>query len=448
MKPRRLAAMTIAAAMVPTALGATSAISASAATTSGTFTPVPASTQVNLTFLSYLPSVFAQGASTVKSLLAGFETAHPNIRVTLQSAYPTLPAVQQDEGHDARRRAGHFRRLAVPGLGPGRRGPDPNLWSGRPQHRVGRSFPLCGPVQGLATENGDAYGIPWTLSTPVLFMNANLFKRAGLNPLDPPTTWSELKTDALQIKVKTGADGFENGCIGGGTGTASTDWCLQAIVDSDGGQVLNAQATKLTFDTPQVADALNTMKDLADSGAMVNLTSAQTYQAFAQGQLAMILQTSAVQATLISEAEGDHFALAAAKMPGFGTQRPTPTNSGSGLFVLSKNPLQQRAAWELITYLTSDSSMTAITEGIGYPPLRPGLANSQQYLGAWKRTNALVEVNLEQLKGLTPYQGYPGPNYSQIVDDIANAATSIAFENANTATTLASTQAAASALMP
>jgi multiple sugar transport system substrate-binding protein len=435
--------------MVPTVLGATSVTGASAATP-GSFTSVPASAQVNLTFLSYLPAAFAQGATTVNNLLAGFETAHPNIHVTLQSAYPTLPAVQQDEaaGTTPDVVQGTFDgwRYLVSGLG----AVDLTQTFGQDALATewGGTFPYAAPVQGLATENGDVYGVPWTLSTPVLFMNANLFKQAGLNPLDPPTTWSELKTDALQIKVKTGADGFENGCIGGGTGTSSTDWCLQAIIDSDGGQVLNDQATKLTFNTPQVADALNTMKDLADSGAMVNLTSAQTYQAFAQGKLAMILQTSAVQATLISEAEGDHFALAAAKMPGFGTQRPAPTNSGSGLFILSKRPLQQRAAWELITYLTSDSSMTAITEGIGYPPLRPGLANSQQYLGAWKRTNALVEVNLEQLKELTPYQGYPGPNYSQIVEDIANAATSITFENANTATTLTSTQGAASALMP
>jgi multiple sugar transport system substrate-binding protein len=47
-------------------------------------------------------------------------------------------------------------------------------------------------VTRLGVVNGDIYGIPWTLSTPVLFYNTDLFKAAGLNPQSPPTTWSQV----------------------------------------------------------------------------------------------------------------------------------------------------------------------------------------------------------------------------------------------------------------
>lgn len=444
---RRLAVAAVTVAALPAAL-ATGA-SASRAVPAAAFKPVPTNQQVGITFLSYLPAAFTQGASTVNGLIASFEASHPNIHVTVESAYPTIPAVQQDAaaGNEPDVVQGTFDgwKYLVSGLG----AIDLTKTFGQAQinDEWGGDYPYATPVQQLAVEKGDVYGIPWTLSTPVLFYNANLFEKAGLSPSDPPTTWAALKADAQKIKAATGASGLENGCIGLGVGTTLSDWCLQAIIDSAGGRLFNASGTKLNFDNSGTVYAMKVMKDLANSGVMVNLTGTQAYQAFASGKLAMMLQTSAVQATLLGLSQGGNFTLLDAKMPGFGAKPTAPTNSGSGLFILSKDSLKQRAAWELVRYLTSDAAMTTITESIGYPPLRPGLANSPTYLGAWKRTNTLVKANLAQLKVLVPYQGYPGPNYSQIVDTLANAATSIVFENGNSKSLLASAQSTAASML-
>jgi multiple sugar transport system substrate-binding protein len=447
---RRLALVGATAAVLPLTFAVTGASSAAQSASKGSFKPVPASDNVTLTFLSYLPAAFATGSSTVNGLISGFEAAHPNITVKLESAYPTLPAVQQDEaaGTTPDVVQGTFDgwRYLVSGLGA------INMTSTFGSTAVnaewGGQFPYDSAVQQLAQQNSQVYGIPWTLSTPVLFYNASLFQKAGLNPADPPTTWSQLRVDAIKIKAATGADGLSNGCIGGGTGSSLSDWCLQAIIDSAGGKVLNSSATKLTFDNAGTQKALAEMQTLANQGVMPNLTSTQAYTEWSQGKLAMMLNTSAVQSTLLSDAQGLGFQVLDGKLPSFGTTPSEPTNSGSGLFILSKDPLVQRAAWEFIEYLTSPKSMTTITEDIGYPPLRPGLANSASYLGAWKHTNTLVKVNLAQLKDLVAYQGYPGPNYTQIVDTIANAATTITFENGSLKSTLTGAQATASQLMP
>ncbi len=435
---------------------AASALAASLAATSGatertppaSFQPVPAGTHVKLTLLTYLPAAFSTGTATLDQLLAGFERLHPNISVKVESTFPTLPAVQQDEAAGATPDVvqGTFDgwRYLVSGLG----AVDLTTTFGPAALAAewGGPFPYATPVTRLAEEGGQVYGVPWTLSTPVLFYNADLFKKAGLDPAKPPATWAQLRVDALKIKKATGADGLANACIG--EGPAEGDWCLQAILDSAGGHALGANGTRLTFDSAANRKALDEMQLLAKEGVMPNLTSTQVSQEWATNKLAMTINTSAVQSLLLSEAHGGGFTMLDARLPSFGTAPSAPTNSGSALFILSKRPVAQRAAWELVSYLTSPKSMTTITEDIGYPPLRPGLATSPSYLATWRHTNGLVKVNLDQLQRLVPYQGYPGANYSQIVTTLANAATTVTFDGGNASSVLAAAQSTATKLLP
>jgi len=55
---------------------------------------------------------------------------------------------------------------------------------------------------------GRTYGIPWYIAPPVLMYNTELFKRAGLNPLDPPSSEDEMVDAARQIKDRGKVYGF------------------------------------------------------------------------------------------------------------------------------------------------------------------------------------------------------------------------------------------------
>jgi len=55
---------------------------------------------------------------------------------------------------------------------------------------------------------GRTYGLPWYVAPNVLAYNAGLYRRAGLNPLDPPATEEELIAHARTIKDKTKVYGF------------------------------------------------------------------------------------------------------------------------------------------------------------------------------------------------------------------------------------------------
>ncbi len=72
----------------------------------------------------------------------------------------------------------------------------------------------------LATYNGQDYGLPYLADLSVLWYNKKLFKEAGLNPNDPPTSYAQIVLDAKKITaLGHGIYGFSfagdcQGCLG------------------------------------------------------------------------------------------------------------------------------------------------------------------------------------------------------------------------------------------
>ncbi|MCP8884139.1 ABC transporter substrate-binding protein [Devosia sp. XJ19-1] len=295
----------------------------------------------------------------------------------------------------------------------------------------------------LGVLNGKTYGMAYTFSTPVLFYNADLFRAAGLDPDNPPQTWAEVKEAALAIEEKTDAEGF----TGGITGPGAVDWLFQGVVRSNNGEVISRDRTTLKFAEPESVEAVAMLRDLYDAGVYENYDYSGAMEGMASGHLGMYLQTSALQGSLVSGAEGN-YELRATTMPRFGDKPTRPNNSGSALTIHTADPLKQRAAWELMKFLTSEYGYTIITSQIGYLPLRPAIVDDPKYLKDWIAEHPLVEPNLEQLDRLEPWDPMPGPNYRQVVKTMMDAVEMSIFGGADIEPTLIDAQANAQALMP
>jgi multiple sugar transport system substrate-binding protein len=110
----------------------------------------------------------------------------------------------------------------------------------------------------LATYNGKLYALPFSGDASVLYYNTDLFKKAGLNPDDPPKTWAQMLADAKKITaLGPGYYGFYfpglcPGCNG---------FTMYPQIWASGGQILTGAGTstqKATLtSSPQVAAALN-----------------------------------------------------------------------------------------------------------------------------------------------------------------------------------------------
>ncbi|HEX3387732.1 MAG TPA: sugar ABC transporter substrate-binding protein [Streptosporangiaceae bacterium] len=72
----------------------------------------------------------------------------------------------------------------------------------------------------LAEIKGQYYGLPYLADLSVLWYNKTLFKKAGLNPNDPPSTYAQIVSDAQKINaLGHGISGFSfagncQGCLG------------------------------------------------------------------------------------------------------------------------------------------------------------------------------------------------------------------------------------------
>jgi multiple sugar transport system substrate-binding protein len=277
----------------------------------------------------------------------------------------------------------------------------------------------------------------FTFSTPVLYINTTILEEAGIDPSTVPATWDEAEALALQVVENTDKQGVS---------IYQQSWIAQALVMSNGGRMLSEDRTTLMFGETEGQGAMARLQAMVANGAHIP-GGVDPIQAFLGGQLAMMLNTTAVLRFAQDTFAQTGQVLNMGKMPSYGELPTVPVNSGSALFILSNDPVKQRAAWDFIKFVTGDRGYTIITSQIGYLPLRPNIVNDPEFLGPWIEANPLYLPNLEQLESLTPWVSFPGPNYRQIEQIITEAQTAVIFNNADPAS-LMDAQIRAQALMP
>jgi ABC-type glycerol-3-phosphate transport system substrate-binding protein len=114
-------------------------------------------------------------------------------------------------------------------------------------------------AMAAVTAGKTLYGLPTVNYTQGLIINRVLFKEAGLNPDDPPTTWTQVEADAKAITA------LGHGVYGYGDYSAGNNggWHFSSEVDAEGGQMINAAGTAAAFDSSQgqaVLQALHQMR--------------------------------------------------------------------------------------------------------------------------------------------------------------------------------------------
>ena len=442
MRPLRLAAALVAAALV-----AGCGVGGSADPAADTVERAPELSpdqQVSIIFESYNFGQAGPWTDTFNGLLTAFRAQHPNITVTAQKPQGTSPNPAADTISSIQTQAatGNAPDVAQVGFSDmgfvvdqlGAKPLDDLVGSDTVQQALGGAHPYAPAAASLGDLDGKPYGVPFVLSTPVLYYNASLFTAAGLDPATPPATWADVASAAARIKAATGKEGAYADCVT----TTAKDWCLQSIIRSNGGRVLSEDRTTLEYAQPESVRAVATLADMVRSGASPKFSQQQAVEAFARGELGMILESSALQGTFGKGAKGAGWELRGAATPSFGTTPAVPTNSGAALYVLADDPAKQRAAWELITFLTSDEAFTQIAKNIGYLPLRTGLMDST--LKDWAAANPTTAINVDQLNRMEPWVSFPGTSYLQVRDGMMDAVERVVLQGADPQTTLTEAQ--------
>ncbi|MGP4016910.1 ABC transporter substrate-binding protein [Saccharopolyspora sp. 5N708] len=364
---------------------------------------------ITLTFLSYNYGTSDLGGQGTQELIDEFERANPTIKINPQgvAVADVLTKLRTSEmggtGFDVAqigwsKMAEAYQTLPIT--------PVQKIASERDWNDTVAGF---NPAVLKATEHdGGTAAMPYTMSIPTLFYNADLFRSAGLDPTRPPETFDDVKAAALAL-VQHGAYGVYVDAAN----ASKSDFLTQSLVNSNGGSIVSPNGA-VTLDQPPAVQALQVLADLTRSGAQPAVSEDDALAAFKAGKLGMLVTSTAVL-TALDKAAAGKFQVLTAGLPRFGDKPARPTYSGAGLAVLSKDPAKQQAAWKFIQFLTSEQAFTTITTKIGYLPLRPNVVSEPRYLKGYFDSDKRLLPALRQLDTLTPYTFFNGPKANQAV---------------------------------
>jgi sn-glycerol 3-phosphate transport system substrate-binding protein len=216
----------------------------------------------------------------------------------------------------------------------------------------------------LTETNGKLFSLPVAYSTPVLYINKAAFRKAGLNPDQPPKTWAETQETAGKL-------------VDAGSHCAfTTSWPAWVHVDNlsawNGAEVSDAKG-KLNF---------NGLVQIKHVAMLATWYKAKYFiyfgrrdeadRRFADGECAMLTSTSALYANLAAMKTLD---VGVSTLPYHDDVRGTPKNTladGASLWIASGlNPAETKGVAKFITYMLSPEVQIDLTVSGGFLPMTP-----------------------------------------------------------------------------
>ncbi|MHB8948640.1 MAG: ABC transporter substrate-binding protein [Rhodoferax sp.] len=282
-------------------------------------------------------------------------------------------------------------------------------------------------------------GIGFSLSTPIVYFNADLVRKAGVNPENFPTMWDGI-IDVVR-KSKAANPGTYSMHL---DWEITGNWMWQALVFSNGGSMLTPDEKKVAFDGPEGKAAINTLAKVANDGEMRNISTSAATQDFISGNLA-VLSTSTSRLGIITKQVGNRFDLRTARMP---IQKDGRLPAGGNVAMMfAKDPTKQKAAWEYIKFATGPLGATAMVKATGYFPANTIPANDPDMLKPFYAQNPNHLTAVKQLPVLTGWYAFPGENGLKITDVIKDRLQTVVSKEALPEVALADMSKAVQALL-
>ncbi len=232
--------------------------------------------------------------------------------------------------------------------------------------------------------------LPFNRSTPIAYLNADLFARAGLSP---PRTWTELRAAAQRLTVPNTRFGF---------GCPINWWFWVALVGQAGGRVV-AENGRISLGDEAGVEALELWQDLVKSGLMKPPPGRdynaweQCNQDFLSGRAAMIWSSTAFLKYLEAHAR---FRVQAAPLPEF-RKRAVPTGGTFWVVMRAAAAEQKAAAVRFLRFMHEPEQVIEWSTRTGYIPVTRSAVNELTRRGYYA-AHQNDAVALEQLSVADP----------------------------------------------
>ncbi|UYO39681.1 sn-glycerol-3-phosphate ABC transporter substrate-binding protein UgpB [Rhodopseudomonas palustris] len=263
-------------------------------------------------------------------------------------------------------------------------------------------------VTGYYTDlDGNMLSFPFNASTPILYYNKTLFRRAGLDPEAPPATWPDVGTMAKRLIDAGATCGFT---------TSWPSWVhienfsayhdLPLATRSNGLGGLDAE---LVFNNPAVVRHIAQLADWQKTKIFDYSGRATAAEPrFQQGDCGIFIGSSATRADILANAKFD---VGYGRLPYWPDIAGAPQNTiigGATLWVLrGRTAGEYKGAAKFFAYLSKPEVQAAWHQHTGYLPITKAAYDLTRAQGFYDR-NPGTAISIEQITLKPPTENSRG----------------------------------------
>jgi sn-glycerol 3-phosphate transport system substrate-binding protein len=258
------------------------------------------------------------------------------------------------------------------------------------------------------TADGKMLSMPFNSSTPVLYYNVDMFKKAGLDPGKPPKTWPEVAEYSAKL--------VQSGACAAGFSTAWISWIHLENFSAWHNVPLGTKAngfggldTEYVFNSPLHVKHVQQLADWQNENVFVyggrrNLGNAK----FSSGEVGMYTESSAGYAGFKKTCQ---FEFATGMLPYWPDVAGAPQNTiigGASLWVMSGHPAEEyKGVAAFFNYLSRPEVQAEWHQGTGYLPITLAAYELTKSQGFYDQ-NPGTETALKQMTLNTPTENSKG----------------------------------------
>ena len=267
---------------------------------------------------------------------------------------------------------------------------------------------------------GQMLSFPFNSSTTVFWYNKDAFKKAGLDPNQPPLTWQAVVAAAAKIKASGATPcAFTTGWQSWTQLESFSAWHNLAFATEQNGFAGNDP--KLLFNGPVEVRHIADMQDWVKKGYFIYAGRKNEPEAkFYSGECAMITTSSAMYGTAKQNAK---FEIGISPLPYYADVPGAPQNTiigGASLFVMGgKSKEEYKAVAKFLTFLSQPEIQAEWHQTTGYLPITLAAYELTKKSGFYEK-NPGTDVAVQQMivKTTDKSRGVRLGNFLQIRDII------------------------------
>jgi sn-glycerol 3-phosphate transport system substrate-binding protein len=251
-------------------------------------------------------------------------------------------------------------------------------------------------IAGYYEIEDQLWSMPFSTSVPLFYYNKDIFRQAGLDPDNPPTTLAGIREAAQTIKDQGLAEyGFSPHIYG---------WFIEQeaaangelYCDSDNGRSGTPRA--MTFDGPGTVEFVTWWRDMLADGLAGSMgrDSDANKSGFASGVSAMTLESSGALSSIKAAAT---FEVGVGFFPAVADSEYGPAIGGNSLWISGEghSEAEQAAAWEFIKFLASPKAQTTWHIVAGTVPVSKAAMDDPDGI-AFRQEYPEYDVAIQQLE--------------------------------------------------